>query len=275
MHEGRYELKYALPISRREEVLAAAGDHVVPDPKGRPLDDELPGLRGHAGAPLSGYAVHSLYFDDHTLDGYAQRLDDLPIRNRIRIRTYGRTGGPAAPVFLEAKRKLRKLVVKHRIVICNTVQWAEFDPDQPWRDAVAHCRAPSQRLARRWLSVVESGQMNAVCRVGYVREVFTAGTARLTLDHHVGAEHIRDPRHIRGPYPQALLPPNWFVLELKFNGREPAWMRSLVRRLRLTSEPVSKFALGVALTVRSDHPDDIRRFTPPSVRRSQRAEASR
>jgi len=262
--EGRYELKYALPRARRADVLAAAVGFVQPDHHGESLERWLPDLRLPGGGPPVGYKVSSLYLDDASFDGYAQRIDDLPIRNRVRIRTYGEPG-ETAPVFLEAKRKLRSLVVKHRVRVGDTDGWARLPGPRPWTRAAAAASPAARHLVRRWVEVVDAAEMDVVCRVEYLRETFVCGTARLTLDHHVRAAATADPHALRGPCDVALLPPDWFVLELKFNGAKPVWMRDLVREVRLCAEPVSKFALGVALAVRSDSAADARRFLPPSL----------
>lgn len=263
VREGRSELKYALPPSSRAAVLRQAQASVTPDPNGDPLHPYLPGLPTVAGLAPTGYRVCSLYLDDPHLDGYAKRMADLPIRNRVRIRTYG-LPGTKAPVFLEAKRKLRKRVIKHRIRVCDTDTWSTLDPAAPWRDLDGLVSPALRRPVARWVAAVEDPGMQVWCRVDYVRETYVEGTSRLTLDHRVSAAPTTDPLALRGPCPVGLLPPGWFVLELKFNGPMPAWIRRLTRSLRLVPEPVSKFALGMAHTVRRND-QDVQRFTPPSV----------
>jgi hypothetical protein len=110
--------------------------------------------------------------------------------------------------------------------------------------------------------------MEPVCRVAYVRETWCHGTARLTMDHAVGAGLANDARDLRGPTPESLIPDGWMVLELKFDADEPAWMRGLVRALQLCAEPVSKFALGVMVLHRGARPAERRLLTPPSILRA-------
>ena len=93
-------------------------------------------------------------------------------------------------------------------------------------------------FARRWLQSVEEEDMHAVCHVTYVRETWVHGRCRLTIDHDLRAKPFPDPRQLQAHAPTPLLPPEWVILELKFNGAEPGWMRNLVQRLRLISEPV-------------------------------------
>ena len=134
------------------------------------------------------------------------------------------------------------------------------------------CRTTGTRggFARRWLDAVDGVDMRAVCHVTYVRETWVQGRCRLTIDHDLRAHAWPDPRELQAHAAKPLLPPGWIVLELKFNGAEPGWMRQLVMNLQLMSEPVSKFALGVVKTVRGAPPTELRRVTPPSLVRAER-----
>ena len=270
MTEGRFEMKYALPAERREEILARAAAHVQVGAFAQDLST-MPGIRCSPGSPpVLGYRVHSLYFDSPELHGYGLRLADAEIRNRLRIRTYG-DPGQDAPVFMEAKRKLHKVVVKHRVMACTMGQYAGFDAHQPWRDAVLALSGPKARIGQRWLAALEQGGMVPVCITHYVREVWEDGGARLTLDHLVRASGGERPGELQRLGEVPLIPEDWIVLELKYNDSAPHWMRLLVRDLGLRAEPVSKFALAVARTVRQDAPAELLRLTPPSVLRAGRA----
>lgn len=273
--EGRSELKYALPAARRGEVLALAQGHIEVGAYTGSLADH-PGVRWQAGEPEPmGYLVHSLYLDTPRLDGYGERLADASIRNRVRIRTYG-TAGQDAAVYLEAKRKLHERVIKQRVSVGRLSAWSRLPGPRPWVAAVA-ALPPGDvaRQATRWLAAVEGPGMVPVCSTHYLREVYEAGTDRLTIDHQVRGAHGLDPRAFQSEGEIDLVPPDWIVLELKFGGPMPGWMRTLVRQMRLCSEPVSKFALGVALTLRVDHPLEGQWLTPPSVLRAgRRADAA-
>lgn len=266
MNEGRFELKYALPIERRAHVLREAWQHIKADPNGQDMSDMLPGVVEEGQPKPRGYRVCSLYLDTSTLDGYTERLAEARIRNRVRIRTYGRAG-ENAPVFLESKRKLNRNVVKHRIRVGTTEDWEKGDAKRPWRDAVRRHGDP-RGFARRWLSHVDATDMLAVCLVTYLRETWVDGPNRLTVDHQIRATAWPDPRALQAKANTALIPEGWMVLELKFNGVEPVWMRHLVQKLKLMSEPVSKFALGMVHTVRDAPPTELRRVTPPSLVRA-------
>ena len=270
MSEGRYEFKYIVSREMREALLAFIAPFVVPDGSAGPLTGMLPGFVGPGGQTPRGYAVHSLYLDSARLHGYGERLAEQRIRNRIRIRTYGEAG-TSAPVFLEAKRKLAIEVIKHRVRVGPVHAWEQLTGPTPWIAAVARCPEPSRRMAERWLAPVLAEDMRAVVGIHYVRETYVDGETRLTLDHYLKATACPRPNLISAPGEELLIPEDQIVLELKFKGAAPLWVRQTVARFRLCAEPVSKFALGVARTLRAEHPAELRYLTPPSLLRTGRA----
>lgn len=269
MSEGRYELKYALPREQRGELLDAAEGSIEVDMHGADLTPYIGHLVEPGHPTPRGYRVHSLYLDSPLLEGYSRRLARARIRNRIRIRTYGDPGDDG-PIFLEAKRKLGRQVIKHRVRAGGARAWATYDAEHPWRDAVAHLVGEKRREGDRWLAVPDNANMVPVTLVHYVREVYVAGSARFTIDHKVRASSRIDPRFLQADGDIELIPDDWMVLELKFNHDEPAWMRRVVQKMKLLAEPVSKFALGVGYTLRADRLEEIQKITPPSIVRHER-----
>jgi len=109
--------------------------------------------------------------------------------------------------------------------------------------------------------------MRPVCVVHYLRECYESGRARLTLDHRVRASQAGSVIEYRDVGDVQLIPEDWMVLELKFDEFEPTWMHDLCHALGLAEEPISKFALGIAHTLRPDRRGELRYLTPPSLLR--------
>jgi len=251
--EGRYELKYIIAEEQVPGLLKTVEPYVQPDPNASPLP------RGGF-----GYIVSSLYLDDVALTGYTERLNMDRIRNRVRARTYA-TRGSGAPVFLECKRKLDNQVIKHRAFACTAEEWERLGP-RPWQHAPERLSGAKRAVAERFVRHVDGFNMVPVCIVRYEREIFIEGSARLTLDRDVRAVSKPTTTDLYAPADVQLIPLGYIVLELKFNGQMPGWMRVVNRQLRLRAEPVSKFALGVGHSLRADKPHEIRMITPPTIR---------
>lgn len=265
IQQGRFELKYALPLSVREGLLAAVADHVRPDPHAVPL------LGGG-----QGYRVHSLYYDTTqngqlTLGDYKQRLSGRRIRNRLRARTYG-LPGEEQPVFLENKRKGESRVVKSRLRICSAASWHRTAGPYPWQ-AFAERVSPRKRFAYDDFNSLVAGHRAPVSVVHYLREVYvpqntTEMGVRLTLDREVCATTRPRTLDLYAPPDVNLIPPDWMVMEMKFSGTRPHWMCKLVQQFRLQAVPVSKFGLSVVLGFRADRRAELRFFTPQPLRAS-------
>jgi hypothetical protein len=260
---GRFELKYALPLALRESVLDLLGPSMKADPFSMDLGD---GVRG--------YEVHSLYLDTPRLDDFRDRLAERRGRDRLRVRTYGPRAARSQPVFLENKRKLDNWVIKARVrVPWDAEAWCTCDAPEPWVDASCGLTGQARYTADRFIRSTCAGRRVPVSVVHYEREIFVAPDpdgrkVRLTLDHHVTAT-TRDlrPSALFAPGDTSLLPPDWMVMEMKFSGTAPAWMRRIVRTLGLRAVPISKFGLSVALGVAGARPREVRFVMPRPVRR--------
>ncbi len=261
---GRFELKYAVHVSMRERVLALAEGHVRPDKHAL----HLPGGK-------RGYEVHSLYLDTPNLQDFRERLAEHKIRDRLRVRTYGpREAGPF-PVFLENKRKLENWVIKARVALGgNSEEYLARGEPEPWRHWTAKIEGKGGYAAAHFVRLTRDGRRLPVSVVHYTREVYVGldpdrPKVRLTLDHNVTAS-TRDLGYTdlyREPHVQ-LIPPDWMVLEMKFGGSKPGWMRAICRDLGLRAVPVSKFGLSVGKGAAGNRYREVRYLTPRPIRRA-------
>jgi hypothetical protein len=255
---GGHEFKYVLSLSARAEVLHIVGDRVEPDPHTTAREDGL-----------VGYYTHTIYLDTADLLGYHERLSDGRLRNRLRVRTYGRPGD-RAPVFLEIKRKVDEWVVKHRVRVCDADTWTAHPHDRPWSDYANVVSGEGRFAATHFLRLVE-GRRVPVSAVQYFREAYIDrrgdgyGKARLTLDREVFATVRPDGRRLYGPADVELIPRDWMVMEFKYSRDRPRWMREICRGLRLRALPMPKFGLSVARGVRAGRLQEQRRLLPRSI----------
>ncbi len=261
---GRFELKYAVPVALRERILALAEGWIKPDKHAL----HLPG-------GLRGYEVHSLYLDTPDLLDFRQRLGEHKVRERLRVRSYGpREAGPF-PVFLENKRKLENWVIKARVALpVNSERYMACTEPEPWRRHEDAIQGKGAYAFEHFVRLTAEGRRLPVSVVHYTREVFVGldpdrPQVRLTLDHNVTAS-TRDLGYTdlyREPHVQ-LIPPDWMVLEMKFGGSKPGWMRAICRDLGLRAVPVSKFGLSVGKGAAGNRYREVRYLTPRPIRRA-------
>jgi hypothetical protein len=269
---GRYELKYVLPVAWRARVAELARGHVEPDPHAELLGPEC--WPAHTEPPpgeLRGYVVHSLYYDTARLDDYKDRLAEAKVRHRLRARTYGFPGEKRA-IFLEDKRKLDDRVIKSRVKLMHADLWCASRDPHPWRALMTEVKPHERLAARQFDKLVGDGARQPVSVVHYTREVWVGlrkdqPKVRLTLDHAITGSIAPQPWELYARPDIHLIPPEFMVMELKFDGLRPAWMREISRALGLRAEPVSKFGLSVLHGVRKSPPAEVRYLTPRTLRR--------
>jgi hypothetical protein len=195
------------------------------------------------------YTVCSLYLDSPTLALYQQTARGLKNRFKLRIRTYSHD--PAGPAFLEVKRRVDKVIIKSRLKV--TVAEAEGYvrthlgmPDEG-RPAEGFPASEFRRL-------VDGINANPLMRVRYLREAHeTPGSDpfRVTFDSNLHYNLSRDegigpsgPQWINCPLPGT-------ILEVKFTGTFPTFVRTLIDRFHLQRLSIPKYNLCV---------DDARRL---------------
>lgn len=247
--EGRSEAKYVLRTDVRDEVLAQTARWLRPDPNAVLLDDGT-----------SGYDVHSTYLDTPALDDYTARLLGHRVRERLRVRTYGKAG-EGQPVFLENKRKLDAWVVKSRVRLpCDADQYGTHAIAHPWKPWLDGLSAADRARADRF-DALASRRIAVTC-VHYRRDVYCGLSAddptRVTIDRGITATTNPPAWDLYAAPDLQVLAPEWMVLELKFEGQAPKWIRDLRALLRLHAEPMSKFGVSVASGARRGSPDALR-----------------
>lgn len=262
--QGRFEMKFAVPLLLRDELIRRSAPFMIPDKQAHRLDTQLR-LKS-----AWGYSVHSLYFDSTDLMDYFERLQENKIRNRLRIRTYG-SPGQTSPVFLENKRKLVNRVIKQRVRICDTEEWKQSTGEFPWSPWVDRLRGHSVYAGKHFDWLIRSGRRKPVSLVHYLREVYVpreprAGRLRFTLDHQVSITENPDSQDLHAAPTMLLIPQDWMVMELKYDRYPAQWMLKMCRDLRLLSEPISKFGMSVARSLRSHKTHEVRYLTPRSLR---------
>lgn len=221
---SRYEFKYLLDPATANEVARRSAIWMDPDPMG-----DTDGM----------YPITSLYLDREDRLLARQTWEGLRERVKLRIRFYGER---PEIVFAEVKKRIGSTIAKLReridpVHACALAEGMPLPPD---------AGAPTFR------QIAERIDARPALWVRYRRQAFVSpwgdGT-RLTLDHALEVQEPDGPgfrwagEHWR---PVPLDQP--VILEMKFNGAHPSWMRSLAEGLRLERTSCSKYAQGVERT---------------------------
>jgi hypothetical protein len=172
---ARFELKYVLPLTERDALLARFVDRFQPDT---------------LGGPTGRYPVVSLYCDTLDRKCHWDAWRGVPSRRKLRLRLYGtKTGETPAATFLEIKHRDGGEGAKRRVPL-PTAQACAFVNGGEIPTATNPATARIIEEARRL--VVDEGFQPA-CVIRYNRHAYrlvgSDGTEqlRITFDHDIHA----------------------------------------------------------------------------------------
>jgi SPX domain protein involved in polyphosphate accumulation len=233
----RLEYKYLVSMSELGELRRMILPHVEMDPYA-------------AARPNNEYTVRSIYLDTPDLAFCHEKLDGLKERAKFRIRGYNEYS-PAAPVFLEIKRKTGMAVVKKRsrLLYQNLIPFLETSNIEEHIPALAEYE-DARDNAGRFLFHYHNQALRPSVTVAYEREAFYFKFdhgLRITFDKNLRS-HNNVTLNSLFQETQALYAlPNRFVLEIKTNSGLPQWVRLVLNRLDLHYEAISKYVICVLL----------------------------
>ena len=205
-------------------------------------------LDPHCSAADGNYEVHTMYLDSTDMAIYRKSLKREVDRFKLRIRFYD--DDPASPVFLEVKKSASGLGTKMRVAVERETANTLFASNDHLT-VVKATNSEFWELANRF-------NARPIIHIGYVREAFVGRddpNTRLTLDRMIQCEAapselttaMRDPIHIW---------PDKVILEIKYAGGMPCYIRDLIRQFHLETIKASKYmqSVGSGLTTTQTFP---------------------
>ena len=229
-YHNRHECKFVVPESVAARLLHRVTPFLQPDPFA-------------AKSPTHTYPIASLYLDDTHNTLYRETVEGRASRYKLRIRSY--TDDPFAPVFLEVKRRVDRVVQKLRCPVPRTAlpallagQTNDLDGLPPQKQASLREFLRLQQLARAVPRIL----------VRYDRQAYVGrdeDNLRVTFDRRLAALPQQDAVVAVVDRRYESLPPLGVVLELKFTDRCPHWMLDAVRACELRRTSFSKYCNSV------------------------------
>lgn len=234
----RYEYKYFVPNSKLDLLRSLIKPFTTLD-------------KFAASRPEKEYTVRSIYFDTPDFECYHTKIDGQKHRNKVRLRGYNKEKS-SNTVFLEIKRKYEAPILKNRAPMKYAFAKSLFHGVNPELFIQNTDKFQDARdNASKFMYNVYARKMRPVVCVIYEREPYLSKTEdtdnnlRITFD-----------KNLRGtPYPTVdelyreerarTAIQGIFILEVKFNGYYPAWMKPIIAMLGLVKESASKYCLCI------------------------------
>lgn len=192
----RYEMKYLLTQAQREAVLRALEPHMALDPYGRTV-------------------IRNLYLDTESYRLIRCSIEKPVYKEKMRIRCYG-PAHPDSPVFVELKKKYKKVVYKRRLSL----------PEKEAMDWVLGrraCPAGTQISEEVDYFLRYYAPLRPVAFLSYAREAYFAKDGsdfRVTFDDTILCRQD-DLSLESGVYGAPLLPAGTPLMEIKCSGGIP------------------------------------------------------
>lgn len=233
----RSELKFWVPLVQMQQIKQSIAPYVRRDPYTFSLR-------------YPRYSVHTIYFDSPQLDFYYEKMDGLKVRKKVRLRTYNQARDHA-PFFLEIKRRYDRSIIKERCVMSHEAihDW--------WQKKDRMTVKKNKHITLERINyLMNAFHLRPQILVTYDREAYIDrdfSTVRLTLDTNLAFTSDPELKDIYQAGELSYSKEGEGILELKFNGLMPRWMRHLTTRFSLRFLSISKYCIGVEHALRSSH----------------------
>ena len=230
LHFSRFEFKYVLAQSLREQVEAELGHFVELDPYVQQQ-------------PSHQYFVRSLYYDNGAFASFHEKVDGQLTRAKFRLRTYARTADEPAPWFLELKGRHNNLVFKHRTPVVGSYE-KHARGEALTRLLLKHAAPGAVR--NQFEFELFRKQLEPTVLVDYERRPYVSRfdpDFRLTFDSKLAATLSDSMFPGTGSVPRPMLP-GYTVMEVKFRHRVPAWFHRIIQAYQLRRRSISKICTG-------------------------------
>lgn len=226
LHFQRFEFKYLLDFDQFQRISVRLKQYVS--------------LDGFARSSSRGfYEVISLYYDSPKFYYYFEKIDGAPNRKKIRLRTYKVDNSFVDNVFFEIKRKRDAVILKDRILMDkyaynSFIQNHSFEP-------VGVADGNNQNIIEEYNIERFTKCLEPKVLVSYIRQPYI-GTFnknfRVTFDYNIKASECDN--LFETNFNKDVLSDK-VVMEIKFNGRLPYYIREIITMYNLERIPYSKY----------------------------------
>jgi SPX domain protein involved in polyphosphate accumulation len=193
-----------------------------------------------------GYHVHSLYLDSPWFDLYRHTNEGIKNRYKLRMRFYDEA--PEAHVFLEIKTRTTESIHKLRASVSKASAESLLKGNHLGSPDLINATERSEIALEEFNNRVANISARGSAFVSYRREAYMSldgEEARVTFDRHITGIPY-DPAQGLGLSTEGVAVfPEEVVVELKFAGQLPNWMRELVRDFGLQRTAFPKYVHAV------------------------------
>ena len=218
----RYEIKYLISQDQKAQLLKAMEPYMALDKYGRTT-------------------IRNIYFDTENYRLIRRSIEKPVYKEKLRIRSYG-PATPDSTVFVELKKKYRRIVYKRRV----SMPYSEVDAFM--QKSVGPKDPQIQREIHYFLDYY--APLSPAMYLCYDRQAFYAkddDSFRITFDDNVfWREH--DLTLSGAPQGERLLPEDRIIMEVKTPVGIPLWLSDMLTQEHIYKTPFSKYGNAYIVT---------------------------
>jgi hypothetical protein len=224
------------PLRRELKFLIHHGTRPVLLERWRRYLVKAPFTNEHAVTPIL-----SQYYDSPALAFYQEKLDGIGVRNKVRLRTYGREFRSGQTSFLEIKHRENDFGWKYRYRFPH-FDVAHLDP--------ANWTLDDPEMQRAIMALRECYRLRPSAQVYYQREAYQGAVerdVRITLDSCLVGLHPGEKltRKLLLDERRSLMPDTLVILEVKTTHGIPPWVHEGVVAAELQQQTIPKYITAV------------------------------
>lgn len=227
-HIRRFEFKYLVAQKKLDKIRQALGNFVEIDPSISQLGGNF-------------YPVTSLYFDDHQLSSYWEKMAGVKSRKKHRLRIYDVKAPVDLKVFMEIKKRNDAIVFKDRYLV--NLKDLKLIFEEGRYDLL---QDEESDVGSLFVHTVKRKRLEPTVLVSYRREAYfdrNNSNFRVTLDQDLRAARRLDFNFDASDCKVVL--EDYAVVEAKFNRVMPAWFGTVIKSYNLNRVSFSKYCFSL------------------------------
>jgi SPX domain protein involved in polyphosphate accumulation len=199
--------------------------------------------------------ISSVYYDNAAWKCYREHITRVNPRFKVRIREYDNYDKYFARAFLEIKKKENSVSLKERIRIIPSVgeNGAGYISSPGTPSGLLINAESRNNVYYRITDAIKNYKLEPVTKVDYSREAFESedGTLRITFDSDLVFHAIQN-NHTAPVTGEYAMDENVKIMEIKFSGRMPQWLKQMLKSNKLSNARFSKYCASVKNLYDSD-----------------------
>jgi len=227
---NRREYKYLIPADLLDVIRNELRPHLIYD--------------SFAGKRVSKeYSVRSIYLDTIDFKHYYEKVQGLKIRKKFRIRGYN-TCEEDSKVFFEIKRKYDNFISKNR----SSTYFANLEPMLRSGDFESLILNGDKEIvlkdANHFFYYYYRESLRPLILIVYEREAYYSKfdpKFRISFDKNLRSKDFPEITDLYNDDVLSIVNPNFFILEVKFSGSYPSWMKDIFTKYNIKRRSVSKY----------------------------------